>query len=80
MAIYIPAMEMSKEKVDYIPEISYLYNPSTGLNNHRIRLKEQKGNDRAIRSKPNYKPLETLFTEEEKKALEASMGAVIPMR
>lgn len=35
VAICIPVMEMSHEKVTYIPEVTYWYNSNTGLNNHR---------------------------------------------
>ena len=57
---------MSHTRVTYVPEVSYMYNSNTGLNNHRTKLKEQKGNERKIKTKPAYEGLDTLFTEEEK--------------
>ena len=57
---------MSHTRVTYVPEVCYMYNSNTGLNNHRTKLKEQKGNERKIKTKPAYEGLDTLFTEEEK--------------
>ena len=54
VAMYIPMMEMSGKRVNYIPETTYLYNPSTGFNNHKLRLREQKANDKYIRTLPRY--------------------------
>lgn len=64
VALYIPALEMAGQRSEYLPELAYLYNPNTGLNNHRIRIKVQKANDRAVRTKKKYDVLEDLFTEE----------------
>lgn len=80
VAMYIPIMEMSGKKVNYIPELTYLYNPNTGLNNHKIRIKEQKGNDRNVRKKQRYTPLPSLFTPEEEQELKMAMGRKIPIR
>ena len=55
---------MSHQKVLYVPEISYMYNSNTGLNNHRTKLREQKGNERKIKTKKAYKGLNELFTPE----------------
>ena len=44
VAMYLPILEMCHQKIVYVPEISYLYNSNTGLNNHRTKLKEQKNN------------------------------------
>ena len=54
VAIGLPVLEMSGDKIAYIPEISYYYNLNTGLNNHKVRLKEQKKNDRYIRKQKRY--------------------------
>ena len=57
VAMYLPILEMAHRRVNYIPEISYMYNCNTGLNNHRVRRKEQKGNERKIKTKPAYEGL-----------------------
>ncbi len=44
VAMYMPILEMTHRRVIYCPELSYLYNSNTGLNNHKSKLKEQKGN------------------------------------
>lgn len=38
VAICLPILEMCHTRVTYIPEVTYLYNSDTGLNNHLIRL------------------------------------------
>ncbi len=68
VAIGIPILEMAHQHTGYVPEISYYYNMNTGLNNHHVRLKEQKTNDKMIRKKPQYKALDKLeFIKEEDK-------------
>lgn len=54
VAICIPILEMSHERVAYIPELTYLYNSNTGQNNHQLRLKEQKSNDKMLRKRKSY--------------------------
>ena len=44
VAIYMPIMEMAHTKIAYVPEVSYLYNANTGLNNHFTKTQEQKTN------------------------------------
>jgi hypothetical protein len=39
VAICIPILEMSHERVFYLPELTYYYNSNTGQNNHQLRLK-----------------------------------------
>ena len=49
---------MSGKRIKYLPELTYYYDAATGLNNHKLRLKLQKSNDKYIRkSKKAYKPL-----------------------
>jgi hypothetical protein len=45
VAICIPILEQAHERVGYLPEITYYYNSETGLNNHFLRLNEQREND-----------------------------------
>ena len=61
VAICIPILEMAHERVIYVPELTYYYNSNTGQNNHQVRLKEQKGNDRMLRKRTPYTPLQTLM-------------------
>ena len=70
VAICMPILEMSHEKVRYLPELTYIYNADTGQNNHKLRLKEQKDNDKMVRSKPRYKPLTELFPDKAPKPSE----------
>jgi hypothetical protein len=44
VAILIPSLEMAHQRVIYIPELTYMYNQRTGLNNHKLKLTEQKRN------------------------------------
>ena len=44
VAICIPVLEQSHEKVGYLPELAYYYNSNTGINNHIIRINEQRAN------------------------------------
>lgn len=60
VAICIPVVEQSGQRVVYLPEVLYAYNGDTGLNNHKIRPREQLLNSASIRRKGKYAPLETL--------------------
>lgn len=61
VAICIPILEQSHERVGYLPELTYYYSSNTGINNHIIRLNEQRGNERMIRSRKTYQRLENLL-------------------
>jgi hypothetical protein len=61
VAICIPILEQAHEKVAYVPELNYYYNSNTGQNNHQIRLKEQKSNDKMLRKRKPYEPLTQLM-------------------
>lgn len=60
VAICVPILEMSHERVKYVPELTYYYNSNTGQNNHQVRLKEQKSNDRMLRKRAKYQALDKL--------------------
>ncbi len=60
VAICIPILEQAGTRVTYIKELTYYYNSNTGQNNHQLRLKEQKSNDRLIRKKKSYTILANL--------------------
>ena len=57
VAICLPILEMSHERVRYIPEVTYWYNSDTGQNNHVVRLREQTENAMMIRKRQPYLPL-----------------------
>lgn len=61
VAICIPVLEQAHERVGYLPELTYYYNSNTGLNNHQLRLSEQRNNDRKIRKRTPYKPLQNFL-------------------
>jgi hypothetical protein len=61
VAICIPILEQAHERVGYLPELTYYYNSNTGLNNHFVRLSEQRTNDRMVRGWGSYKRLENLM-------------------
>lgn len=57
VAICLPILEQAQERIGYLPEVTYSYNSDTGLNNHQIRLREQRVNERQIRMKAPYQRL-----------------------
>ena len=78
--MYLPILEMAHKRVVYAPEVSYMYNSNTGLNNHRVKLREQKGNERKIKTKPAYEEVKEIFTDEEMKEWKENTGKVIPLK
>ena len=56
---------MSHKRVKYLPELTYRYNANTGLNNHRLRLSEQKSNNAKVRKKASYSALIELFPKKQ---------------
>lgn len=80
VAMYLPMMEMSHKRLTYLPEISYMYNSNTGLNNHKVKAKEQKSNERMIKTRNSYNPLEKLFTDEELQSLKEDTDKKIPIK
>jgi hypothetical protein len=63
VAICIPVLEQAHTHVAYVPELTYLYNSNTGLNNHALRLKEQRSNDRKVRTHKKYAEVLDLLDE-----------------
>jgi hypothetical protein len=66
VAICIPILEQAHTHVAYIQELTYFYNSNTGQNNHQLRLKEQKSNDRMLRKKRPYSAVKELAFRKEK--------------
>ena len=61
-AIYYPGMEMSCEKVVYVPELKYWYTSNTGLNDWRTPKREEyKGVAAHIRSQKSYECINKVF-------------------
>ncbi len=57
VAICFPVLEQAHLKVGYLPEMTYFYTADTGINNHFIRLDEQKANEMSVRNRNKYAPL-----------------------
>lgn len=62
VSLMLPCLEMAHKRVIYIPELTYLYNEKTGLNNHHLKPSEQKRNERYIRQKAPYQSLDQLLS------------------
>jgi hypothetical protein len=56
--MYMPILEMAHTRQLYIPEICYLYNSNTGMNNHIVKKQEQLDNEKKIKAKTPYKIIE----------------------
>lgn len=57
VAFFIPLMEMAGSHVQFIPEVLYIWNRATPLNDDKIRAKRQKQIAQFIYQKPSYAPL-----------------------
>ncbi len=58
MAIMFPLMEMAAERHYFVSRITYLYNESNPLNDHKVDKKLQQKLGKIIRSKPYYQRLD----------------------
>lgn len=54
MAFMFPMLEMAAGRHKYIPEILYVYNCATPLNDYKLHLKEQLEANKLIRNKQQY--------------------------
>jgi len=55
VALMLPMLEMAgPEHIRFIPEITYIYNVASPLNDYKIRVLEQHRIDRLLRSKESY--------------------------
>ncbi len=57
MAFLFPMLEMAKGKWRFIPEVLYVYNEDTPLNDYKLRLIKQLRCDKVIRAKEKYAPI-----------------------
>jgi glycosyltransferase involved in cell wall biosynthesis len=58
-AFMYPMLEMAQYHVRFIPDVLYVYNQETPLNDYKLRLKLQFTIARYIQKKPPYKPLKS---------------------
>jgi glycosyltransferase involved in cell wall biosynthesis len=56
-AFMLPMLEMANGRFKFIPEILYVYNCATPLNDYKVRLREQLAANQLIRSFKPYEPL-----------------------
>ena len=57
-AFMFPMVEMAATHARHIPEVLYVYNMATPLNDFKVRLRQQLAMEKVIRSKERYKPIE----------------------
>lgn len=57
LAIMMPMLEMAREHAVFIPDVLYIYNRETPLNDDKVRLEEQMRLNRHIRNLPTYAQL-----------------------
>lgn len=57
LAIMLPMLEMAGRHSRFIPQIAYVYNVHTPINDHKVNADEQARVDRYLRLKEKYRPL-----------------------
>ena len=57
LAIMLPMLEMAGSHSRFIPEVSYVYNFNTPINDHKVHFEEQAKVDVLLRKKEKYTPL-----------------------
>jgi glycosyltransferase involved in cell wall biosynthesis len=60
LATMFPMLEMAGHHQKFIPDILYIYNYSSDINDAKVNIKLQQNLERFIRSKPSYSKLEAL--------------------
>ncbi|NGX39370.1 MAG: putative glycosyltransferase EpsE [Chlamydiae bacterium] len=63
IAFIIPILEMAGAHSRFTPEVSYVYNINTPINDFKVRHNHQVKMDELIRAKPKYQPLSRWGTE-----------------
>lgn len=63
LAFMFPMLEMAGEHIKFVPNLFYVYNNSTPLNDHKVRPKHQEDMDRYIRKKNRYTRLQSINNE-----------------
>lgn len=64
VAFFVPLVEMAGPHARYIPDILYIWNRATPLNDDKVRGKRQLEVTRAILRRTSYQPLNEKFREE----------------
>lgn len=59
VAILFPLIEMAREHIQFIPEVSCVYNIATAFNDFKVRTEEQIFFDQWIRKKEPYAPVDS---------------------
>lgn len=57
LAITIPMLEMAGRHSRFVPQISYVYNIASPINDHKVHIEDQESVDHLIRKKEKYRPL-----------------------
>ncbi len=57
LAMMFPMLEMAGTHIQYIPDVSYIYNYDTPINDAKIHFEEQAAADRYLRRQPKYQPI-----------------------
>jgi glycosyltransferase involved in cell wall biosynthesis len=60
LAMMFPMLEMAAGRIKYIPQVLYVYNIQTPLNDYKLRFFEQMHCEYIIRAKNKYQPLNSL--------------------
>ena len=75
LAFMFPLLEIAGEHSKFLPEIDYIYNNETPLNDHHLNSTEQRVIDAYLRSKDKYLPLQQLPGTGSHKKVYISPGA-----
>lgn len=57
LAIMFPMLEMAGKHIKFIPEVSYVYNINTPINDHKVNFDKQADIDHYLRNKEKYTPI-----------------------
>ena len=68
MAFMFPMLEMAGSHVHFIPEVQYIYNQDTPINDFKIKCIEQIHCDRLIRSRAKYELITHPYTDHKKQS------------
>jgi glycosyltransferase involved in cell wall biosynthesis len=63
LATMFPMLEMAGPKQSFIPDVLYIYNDTSPLNNFRTKLKLQQNSEKKIRSSQRYRKINDLHED-----------------
>jgi alpha(1,3/1,4) fucosyltransferase len=75
MAIMFPMLEMAGKHSRFVPDISYVYNVSNQINDHKINYGDQAAIDRYLRTQEKYIPIPHFMYAEAPKKIYITPGA-----